>query len=223
MHTIEGQKFEMLADQELPHEISNLVVSSCEFIACHFGETAPDPSTRRSLLNLRIVNCKFTKNAGLGPVIARNIEVENTATGGVLFVHGAALSHVRFRGRCGSLVIAGAAAAFAAANVEFYQSVDWALDVSAADFAQLEIYGVPADLVVRDSSTQVIVRREQVASTRNVWGRQDYRCGPWNSVLSTFLDAGYPDQVLVAPKRAKHFDLWREGLDRLVSDGIAER
>ncbi len=111
---------------------------------------------------------------------------------------------------------------FMNADKEFYRNVDWALDVSRAEYMELELHGVPAHLVRRDPNTQVVVKRERIIETQDEWEAMELGGTPWQIALRSFLAVGFADQVLVAPKRGKDFAKWNEGLQRLRDAGIAE-
>ena len=56
-------------------------------------------------------------------------------------------------------------AAYDSARAAFYESVDWALDLSAADFGgETSIDGIPLRLVRRDPETQVIVAADRLTT-----------------------------------------------------------
>ena len=92
-------------------------------------------------------------------------------TNGDLQTWGAVFKHVMFRGKIDLLMISPAIKggmappetqrAFDAANDQYYRGVDWALDISQADFVDCDIQRVPANLVRRDPETQVVVTRER--------------------------------------------------------------
>lgn len=139
---------------------------------------------------------------------------------------------VRFRGRCGQLMIRPPNPgehehAWREANERFYEDVDWAIDISEAQFLELCLIGVPADLVRRNSRTQVIVRRPNVERLQHVWRAPDFRSAPWGApwaiALRDMLDWGIEDQVLVAPEgHKKDLPVWLEGLRRLQEAGVAD-
>ncbi len=112
--------------------------------------------------------------------------------------------------------------AFERDNARIYADTDWALDISAAEFEEFDIRNVPADLIRRDSETQVIVRRERVAETEKIWRNLDLAGTPWALGLTNMLAQGLRDKLLVAPKRRKDFDRWLSGLRLLQREGIAE-
>lgn len=105
---------------------------------------------------------------------------------------------------------------FRKANEEYYARVDWALDVSQGEFEELELTGIPADLIRRDPGTQAVVRHATVVSTQETWEKLNLEGTPWLLALRDLLRWNLRDEVLVAPKRSKHFQRWLTGLERLI-------
>ncbi len=109
---------------------------------------------------------------------------------------------------------------FDQANSQFYASVDWALDLTEAEFEECDVRGVPGRLIRRDPSTQVLVTRDAAITGR--WRSLDLTGTYWATALDLFLESQMPDIVLVAPKRNKNFRLLAEGLQKLRDCGVAE-
>jgi hypothetical protein len=107
-----------------------------------------------------------------------------------------------------------------AANAAYYAKVDWALDISEAEFEEGEIQGVPAGLVRRDPATQVVVRRSKALEGQ--WRQVDLGRTHWATAIEFLLERGDEDVVLVAPKRHRNFHALREGLMALRDSGVAE-
>ena len=93
---------------------------------------------------------------------------------------------------------------FVRANQRYYDDVDWALDISAAEFTGIEmsLCDIPARLIRRDPQTQVVVTRESAA--RGDWRRSE-GSSQWVAI-ERFLQAGFGDTVLVAPTRSKYVE-----------------
>lgn len=224
---IVGKTFEMLSDAEVANALEGVVLRKCHFKACHLGATARRAAERRIIRNVTLVDCKATTNSSLGPVLVEDTEVDSLATTGVCMAWGAAFKHVALRGKCGKLVLNlprpnERAEAFRKANDEYYSRVDWALDISRGEFEELELRGVPADLVRRDPSTQAVVRLETVARMQSTWEKLDLAGTPWPLALRDILRWNVKDEVLVAPKRSKNFQHWLAGLELLRHAGVAE-
>lgn len=111
-------------------------------------------------------------------------------------------------------------AAFDKANVEYYKTVDWALDITEGRFYECELQRVPARLIRRDPETQIILFREK--ALHGDWKKLDLSKTHWATSIEFFLEQGDPDVVLVAPKQHPKFDDLLDGLKMLRDAGIAE-
>jgi hypothetical protein len=110
--------------------------------------------------------------------------------------------------------------AFDTANAAYYAQVDWALDITEAEFEEGEIQGVPAALVRRDPATQVVVKRSR--ALQGGWRQLDLERTHWATAIEFLLERGDQDVVLVAPKRHHNFPALRDGLQALRDRGVAE-
>lgn len=106
------------------------------------------------------------------------------------------------------------------ANARYYAEVDWALDISEAEFTGVEMYrsGIPATLVRRDPETQVVVTRDSV--TNGDWRAACDGSSVWVAI-ERFLSSGFQDAVLIAEKRAKHLAEDLAAFRRLRDIGVA--
>lgn len=108
---------------------------------------------------------------------------------------------------------------FIVANATYYEGVDWALDISLAEFTSFENEwaDTPARLYRRDPETQVVVTRESCQG-------RDWRAACEGSYLwvhiERFLETGFADTVIVAPKRSKYFDEVIAAIGRLREIGV---
>ncbi len=133
--------------------------------------------------------------------------------------------HVTLRGRIGPIMTAPVhyalpeetQAAFNAAIVAYYQDVDWALDISAAEFSDADFYMVPGDLVRRDPGTQFLIRRDAVAKSEGV------ELPIYAEIsISRFEETPFDSLVAIAPKRSKNFARYMEDFQYLRQAGLAE-
>jgi hypothetical protein len=108
-----------------------------------------------------------------------------------------------------------------AANAAFYATVDWALDIRDAEFQEAVLRGIPARLVRRDPSSQVIITRARVAD-RTRWESIAGLDPVLSITLDTFLRGTEDDEVVVAPKAHKDFAQRLEGFGMLRARGILE-
>ncbi|MER7309883.1 hypothetical protein E5082_31555 [Streptomyces griseoluteus] len=135
-----------------------------------------------------------------------------------------AFRHVELKGRIGPFITtpahyslpADAAQAFRDSLVEYYRDVDWALDISAAEFSDASIYMVPGDLVKRDEDTQFLLRRSAFESFAD----------PLPAVAEIYRGrfslTPFDSYVAIAPVRSKNFKEIRDGLMELKRMGLAE-
>ncbi len=224
---VTGQRFEMLSDHELGPRLCDVVLEDCVFMACHYGNTAKSPADRRCVQNVDVVNCRTTSNCSLGPVVLESVSVNGLKTGGVCIAWGAVYRHVTLAGRCGKLFLnqprpGEKEGAFLKANEKFYGGIDWALDISAGQFEELDIRGIPADLIRRDPETQVVVRLDRVKMLQAEWQKLDLEGTPWAVSLSNMIQLGLKDKVLVAPTARKDASRWLKGLHLLRAAGVAD-
>src|SRR5262249_23320306 len=150
-------------------------------------------------------------NSDSGPAIFEDVLVDGLKANDTLILWGPLFKHVTLEGKIlGGLKINSWATSdpqretsktereFAAARRDFYDGLEWALDLDSAQVGgELDMRGVPARLVRRDPESQVIVTRERARkkgwrsklSPSNEW---------WPFVIDMFLEDGDADVVLVA-------------------------
>jgi hypothetical protein len=228
MRTLEGQEFVKWYDR------GGGIHSDVDFVKCSFRScglsVTDDPRHRTVVRNVRLINCE-QRGSAVDTAIIENVMVDGLKTNGLMQTWGAVFKHTTLRGKIDRIMIspavgAGLASAdvqraFDAANEAYYAEVDWALDISEAEFQECDLRRVPADLVRRDSETQVVIRREK--AMRGEWRKIDFGSAAWGTAIEFFLERGDPDLVLVASKRHKKFRNLLDGLKKLRDAGVAER
>lgn len=228
MKVFEKQRFQGFSDRDSGALFADLQFVKCYFESCAVSITR-NPQLRSTVRNVTLVNCE-QRGCALDPAIVEDVLVDGLKTHGLFQTWGAVFKHVRLKGRLGRIMISPAVApgtassaeqrAFDEANAAYYAGVDWALDISEAEFDEGEIQGVPAKLIRRDPATQVIVTREN--ALRGTWRDLDLSKTHWATSLEFFLNRGDRDVVLVAPKRNRRFQQLLDGLSVLRSAGVAE-
>jgi hypothetical protein len=136
---------------------------------------------------------------------------------------GCVFRHVTLKGRIGPLMTIPlpsglpeeTKAALNAAMVAYYKDVDWALDISEAEFSDADFYMVPGDLVRRDPETQFLLRRDVVAQTGDL---PTYA----GIAASRFEMTPFDSLVAIAPRRNKNFARYLEDFTFLREKGLAE-
>ncbi|HVS37286.1 MAG TPA: hypothetical protein VMS17_17120 [Gemmataceae bacterium] len=231
MTTYDGQKFFKLYDRDSGAVFQDVVFNNCVFDNCVLSLTR-SPELRSTVRNVQLTNCASV-NCGIKCAIFEEVTVDGLKTNDLLILWAPLFKHVILKGKTGQIKINAVASSvnfssemqrpFDVARSRFYETVDWALDISEGQFTLLEMRGVPGRLVRRNPATQVLVTREKALLPG--WRE---RLSPentyWPMVIGSFLQDGEPDIVLVAPKskRKGNYALYVEGLNELRRLGVAE-
>lgn len=229
MKLIRNEEIEHFTDRDSRAILSDAEFHNCYFQGCALSVTQ-DTRLRSTIRNVKLVNCS-QRGCAVYPAIIEDVVVDGFKTHGQLLqIWGAVFNRVVLRGRIDRLMISGVVdvmgqrpdvqRAFDEANAEYYGHVEWAVDISQAEFKELDIRGVPARLIRRDAETQVVVTRARAAHRR--WQTLPLRHTLWKTTLSLFLQSNKPDIVLVAPKRHRKFQEYVTDLKLLQEAGVAE-
>jgi hypothetical protein len=209
------------------------VFSDLEFRRCSFvssGISITRDTGRRSVIrDVRLLNCE-QRGCALETAVVEDVVVDGLKTNGTFQAWAAVFKHLTLRGRLGKVMLSPAVAsgtatqqeqrAFDEANAAYYAEVDWAIDISEAEFEDAEIQRVPASLIRRDSRTQVVVTRAR--AMEGTWRGLDLSATHWATSIEFMLRRGDQDVVLVAPKRHRNHRQLLDGLMRLRDAGTAE-
>lgn len=205
------------------------VIEDMELDGCTFVGSATvqrhDPVPSLVLRRITATGCTLDNCAAIGTRL-EDVTVDRlTIKGGTFYFRGCVFSRVKLKGRIGPMMAVGPQPGIGEtlspgagqAIVDSYGSVDWALDISEADFTDADLYYVPGDLVRRDPETQFLLRREPAANA-------DYRKLPQGAglFLERFDHTPFDSIVAVAPKRSRRFRDLLDILRGLRTAGIAE-
>ena len=225
------QLFRRFFDDDSRSVFEDVEFRHCSFESCVVSNTK-DPALRSTVRRLQFIACDSSGFNSLGPAIIEDTTVDGLKVNDVLQTWGMVFKHVILRGRIGPLMLSNCLCptstttdamqrAFEQANAEYYSTVDWALDISQAEFTEdCEIRGIPAKLIRRDPETQAVVTRER--AMRGNWRQLGLEKTFWKVALEVFLESGDQNYVLIAPKRAKDFKHLLRGLQLLRDAGVAE-
>lgn len=228
MRKLEGEEFVQWFDRD-----SGALYSDLEFLKCRFESSGlsitRNPNLRSTVRSVRLTRCE-QRGSAIDAAIIEDVVVEHFKTNGLFQTWGAVFKHVTLRGKIGRIMVSPIVApgsataeeqrAFDTANAEYYAGVDWALDISEGEFEECELQRVPAHLVRRDSSTQVVVTREKAMQGK--WRELDLAKTHWKTSIEFMLNRGDADVVLVAGKCDRKFRDLLDGLNRLRDAGVAE-
>lgn len=228
MRKFEAQEFVQWFDRD-----SGAIYSDLEFVKCRFESSGlsitRDPMLRATVRNVRLTKCA-QRGSAIDTAIIEDVLIEDFKTNGLFQTWAAVFKHVALRGKIGRIMVSPLVApgsataeqqrAFDIANAAYYSAVDWALDISEAQFEECDLRRVPAHLVRRDPETQVVIKRER--AMQGEWRKLDLGKTYWASAIEGFLLEGDPDIVLIAGKRQKKFRELLDGLNKLRDAGVAE-
>ena len=229
MQVFDNVEFEGALDHDR-QELSDLVFNRCAF--AHAGllvrdGAQKDPSKRATVRNIQLNDCTAA-SATLDGAVIEDVTVHNLKRGkSPIFVRANAYKHVTFTGKIAALEIRGKLGVldnswddvWDQANARYYETVDWALDITSARFASLSISGVPAHLVKRDLETTAVVTKEK--ALEGEWRKLAYSSGLFSVVISALVCEGYDDTLLIACRGSSRFEDQMEDLDMLRNEGIA--
>jgi len=206
MTEFRNQIFHSLFDRGDGLSISSIACRECEFSNCALSLTK-EISKRSVVSDVLLTNCTVGASS-IGPAVLRRVYIDGLITDSLFIIWGAVFDQVVFSGKVGKIKInthvhhvdqsVALQRPFDEFRQSFYEKVDWAIDISQAKFRLLEIRGIPAQLIRRDSSSQMVVTRERALNLD--WrSRISSDNTHWPFVIDMFLATGETDRVLVAP------------------------
>jgi hypothetical protein len=224
----QNQTFKSFYDRNSAALFCDLKFDRCRFESSAVSITL-NPKLRSTVRNVCLTNCEL-RGCALDCAVIQDVVIDGLKTNGLFQTWGAVFCHVILKSKVEDVMTSGLVApgratteqqrAFDIANEEFYSSVDWALDISQAEFGDCTLWGIPAKLVRRDPETQFVVTRAK--AIKGEWRNLDLAGTHWPVSLGELLRYGLADTVLVAPKRSKKFKTLLRGLQLLREAGIAE-
>lgn len=232
MKKIKGQIFEQLIDRNSGNIFEDIEFEECTFINCALSVTE-NAQNRSTVKNINLKNCTV-KRCSIYSAIIEEVTIDNLPKSTFLQCWGTLFKHVKIKGKVNRLMLSplvfpGSLSSekqriFDNQAREYYTTVDWALDISEAEFPECDIRSVPAALIIRDPETQFIIRREKLLDGK--WKQIDLSDTYWGTAIELFLGRDYEgfseDLLLVAPKAHKNFKKYFEKLQILAKEGIAE-
>lgn len=235
MRKFEKTTFDYFEDRSTGRVFSDIEFTRCQFSRVGFSTITPSHGASVDLVGLRstarhikFINCKVDGVSFVGPGIVEDCVIDGLKVNRHLQTKGTAFKHVIIRGVVDKLMITPIVdlsggypevqRQFDCANEEYYKEVDWALDISEGIFKDCDIRGVSASLIRRDPETQFVLSREQ--AMRGGWRNINLSGTHWATAIGLFLERGFSDCVLVAPKGAPNFLSLLTALKDLRDAGI---
>lgn len=219
--------------------LTGLEYSDCFFDNCSLAETGSGQSPPRppdapvySYIGQSTFARSCQRSCSLSAVLLDEVLVDGLSRQGrsPLFLSAVVFRHVVLRGRISFFKLNAAPQTaptprqrerWLTAQAQSYRDVDWALDISKAEFTfGPDLHYVPGDLVRRDEETQALLRRtavQDVPLPTLPWGDSGLRiAADW------FLEDGpYDSVVLVAARKSRTFRDDLAALEMLRREGLA--
>jgi hypothetical protein len=208
--------------------VEGMTFNRCTFDNCSLGSGA-GPNDRAIVRNV-VLNQVTQRACFIRGAAVEDVQLhELNRLGGIpLFFSAAVFKHVTITGKTSGMKInrqrdplGRGQDVWDAANKQYYRTVDWALDISKAEFqGSISLEAVPGSLIKRDEETQVLVKRDRLESVD--WRSLDFGRSAYNVCLDWFLTGSqFDDVVLVAEKRSRTFKDSLAILGMLRREGIA--
>jgi hypothetical protein len=196
-------------------------VVRCDFDNVYLGSLGDVEPVR--VRNSTIVRCKGSV-VGFGLVAFEDCTVEGYA-GGFWPTSTVLLRHVTLRGNVEAIDLRwpsshdlGDRPNLIALHARFYAATDWALDIRDARFKRCTVDGVPAELIVRDPASQILVTKDRIRAVdwQSAVGGHFWRIG-----IEQLLVSDRASRVFVACPRGDHYEEEIEVIRRLRESGGA--
>lgn len=226
--------FQSLRDRDSGRSFSGFSFVNCHFQSCLLWCGFAELERRTRMTNLEARDCSHAGSDISGGIV-EDVLVENFKTAKMFHTWGTVFKHVTFKGKIGRVMLSDLfelpfkgkmttlQRTFDQANAEYYSKVDWALDISEAEFDDFDCRGVPARLVRRNPETQMMLTRERVLANKDAIGAGgDYWQGLINSFLTQDAYYSHTDAVFIVPRQGVDRRSLIAGIDALRIAGVAE-
>lgn len=210
---------------------SGVIAEDVSFVECKFErcrtpvELIDAAPTGLSFVTLEHAKFERTKSdvQCISLVILRDVLIEDWHTGREpVFLRNCLFDRVTLRGFIGDVLVQSDWRLVANAELEvaldFYDSVEWALDIREASFGSCTLSGVPGDKVRFDPARHCRVDIEKLRAN-DAW-----RALPEELVdkIEDWLQLPYASVVSIAGERSKYFEDWSREHALLRKHGYAE-
>ena len=236
---LRDKTFDNLRDQDSGRTFSGLSFVNCHFQSCVLWCGFAELGRRTRMTNIELRNCSHAGSDISGGIV-EDVLVENFKTAKMFHTWGTVFKHVTFKGKIGRFMFSdlfelpfkgkttSLQRTFEKANAEYYSKVDWALDISQAEFDDFDCRGVPSRLVRRNPEIQMMLTRQRVLAHQDAIAAGGKY---WESLIKLFLQRadGYggppSDAICIVPRKPPEgFDRQSliAGIKALRKAGVAE-
>jgi hypothetical protein len=234
MRIYTAERFERVDLRNVCTTFAKVEFRRCGFVYCKIGYT--ESSARRVRIQNTLLKDCAADHSGLGPLILDEVTIDGFDgggfdAGGLQIVNACAFRHVVLKGAIRRVNISAKPhsmakefnANIARLNREFHASVDWAIDISKAEFFDSRVQlDLPAELIRLDPATQAIVRRENLLGER--WKTLAPEVHPIIAApLHSMVKCQEPEyEVVIAGKAEKDFPEQLKSLTLLRESRVAQ-
>jgi hypothetical protein len=223
MREIANRHFEMLGDGGT-RVISDLRLLDCVFDNCYLSRV-DSPAHRSVVKSVQLIRCR-NFNSHIGPARIEDVLVQDFRSNDLFILWAPLFRHVKLQGVIRSFKINRwysvvdhhpiRQRAFDEDAANFYNDIDWAIDLSEAKLSNCEIEGVPIRLIRYDARYGLAISRQ--SAERPNWESRVSAANPWRFRIQLFLRGNEHELLLLAPygHRAE-----REALQELASAGLS--
>lgn len=190
------------------------ILSKKEFYNCVFyAGLIQNTSVRNRVIieDIILKNCELKGFDVEGPII-KNVVVDGLKTNRLHHLSGAAFQHVVLRGKIGRIIISPFRKSnkslkkwnkiLGEANNNFYKKIDWALDISEADFEDCDIRGIPSRLIRMNPKTQIAITREKAIALQKEWKLLNLSGTYFVEVIDSLIQSDENEKILIALKES---------------------
>ena len=231
MKSVQGVTIKESLSADQSASITGYTFEDCFFDNCTLLSEG-DASMRRRISECQLLGCK-QRACSLTNAAIHDVLIDGIGRAGrmPLFLSAVVLEHVILRGRIAMFKMGPTPSLSPSeeelkrwhqASADFYSQVDWALDISEAQFTSgPDLHFIPGHLVRRDPETQALVHRSALSEI-NLSGSPIDDTG-LSVALQWFLeDSPFDTAALVVPTHATYAAQELQALQWLRREGLAD-
>jgi hypothetical protein len=197
------------------HLATGKVFANASFERCVFDGC----SGRGTVRNVTAKKCTYKGTQPFNTIL-EDVTIEDLTTGSAtLVVSNCLFKHVTLKGKLDTLFIK--ATDPRVDPKKYYAEVDWALDIREAEFHDIDLRGVPPELVRRDPETQIAIWRRDAMKTDR-WQKIPFDV--WQGTLRRLTgERLFREYVLLIPgKRRREYQEQLASVRMLHELGLAK-
>ena len=155
----------------IKNSLSSYYFEKCKFSHVRIGSSLKRLEDKLNFSDITISDCKVV-DASIDAVDFKNIQIHNLSTKKNIDICNALFENCTLRGKIGSILIIDSAN-YSGTNPQFdlevlnynnsaYSKMDWALDISNADFTLFDCRSIPAEKIIINKHSQIAVNLKRM-------------------------------------------------------------